>query len=499
MYFEQVSGQSPGAPERNAGLRRVPIPPRGPSARTTCSTPRTPCGVCTAHFEGWTKSEQFRKAHAGAEQAALPRASRIRGLLGGRAGGEGRRHPSRSRRRSSGMSAEAVQEGLRLSLAARLALMGGGHRATARDYGGVSTLEVVRNLESTAPSSTASCSPRDAGRDRVGSSILFIVHTSDIVLECAGPLPPGTRRPWLLQATGTATAPIGRPHPPAHRTARPSPFCSAPVGMACPSRAIQFFNAAGEAMFKIFVRRDEVRVRIPAQIAKFDALRERCRGMARRPQLSDPLSQRSVVDAEPDLEPPAVLTPEILRVAVVGEGFSRRLLPPRSSSRASCTLRARRRCSAPAPRQPTTASSPSRLDAISVEMTASTILEVVDASRERCHGRRGTDGDAGWKSGAFECLGGPDHQRRGGGRKGARGRDAQASEVKPDAVAPVEDPLQVVRGTGEPSDEIGTRRPRSAPRRIRKRPRKRRKSRRKKPKSSNSSRRHRCRAARRPA
>ena len=32
----------------------------------------------------------------------------------------------------------------------------------------------------------------------------------------------------------------------------------------------------------------------------------------------------------------------------------------------------------------------------------------------------------------------------------------KASQVKPDAVAPVEDPLQVVRGAGEPSEEIAT-------------------------------------------
>ncbi|MGZ5918918.1 MAG: hypothetical protein ACXWJV_03875 [Hyphomicrobium sp.] len=58
------------------------------------------------------------------------------------------------------MSAEAVQEGQRLSLAARLALNADGIlEQIARDYG-VSTLEVVRNLQQgTAPSSTASCSP----------------------------------------------------------------------------------------------------------------------------------------------------------------------------------------------------------------------------------------------------------------------------------------------------------------------------------------------------
>ena len=57
-------------------------------------------------------------------------------------------------------------------------------------------------------------------------------------------------------------------------------FVSRPF-MGRPSRSIQFFNTAGEAMFKIFVRRDEKRELIADQVAKFDALRERCRGMAR--------------------------------------------------------------------------------------------------------------------------------------------------------------------------------------------------------------------------
>jgi putative heme iron utilization protein len=39
--------------------------------------------------------------------------------------------------------------------------------------------------------------------------------------------------------------------------------------------SVQFFNAAGDAMFKIFVRRDAARELIPDQVAKFEALRTR--------------------------------------------------------------------------------------------------------------------------------------------------------------------------------------------------------------------------------
>jgi putative heme iron utilization protein len=40
------------------------------------------------------------------------------------------------------------------------------------------------------------------------------------------------------------------------------------------SRSIQFFNGNGDAMFKIFVRRDAERNLIGEQVEKFDALRE---------------------------------------------------------------------------------------------------------------------------------------------------------------------------------------------------------------------------------
>lgn len=41
------------------------------------------------------------------------------------------------------------------------------------------------------------------------------------------------------------------------------------------SRSLQFFNNAGEAMFKIFVRRDKERDLLPEQVERFSALSER--------------------------------------------------------------------------------------------------------------------------------------------------------------------------------------------------------------------------------
>ncbi len=43
--------------------------------------------------------------------------------------------------------------------------------------------------------------------------------------------------------------------------------------MGRPSCSLQFFNGAGEAMFKIFVRRDSERNLIADQVERFEALR----------------------------------------------------------------------------------------------------------------------------------------------------------------------------------------------------------------------------------
>jgi putative heme utilization carrier protein HutX len=174
------------------------------------------------------------------------------------------------------MPVGAVQEGQRPSLAARLALNADGIlEQIARDYG-VSTLEVVRNLLPEYSTVVEAQPFADIMQDvTTWGDILFIVHTPDIVLECAGPLPPGTFGRGYYNVHGEG--PIGG-HIRAENCEAIA-FVSRPF-MSRASCSIQFFNGAGEAMFEIFVRRDAARELIPAQVAQFDALRERCRGLA---------------------------------------------------------------------------------------------------------------------------------------------------------------------------------------------------------------------------
>jgi heme iron utilization protein len=138
----------------------------------------------------------------------------------------------------------------------------------ARDYA-VSTFEVVRAL----PAEHRSIVPGARFQDIMGEltawgEILFIVHTADVVLECAGKIPPGSFARGYYNIHGDS--PIGG-HLKAENCAHIA-FVSRPF-MGRASRSLQFFNGAGEAMFKIFVRRDDKRELLPDQVARFDALR----------------------------------------------------------------------------------------------------------------------------------------------------------------------------------------------------------------------------------
>jgi heme iron utilization protein len=103
--------------------------------------------------------------------------------------------------------------------------------------------------------------------------VLFIVHTPDIVLECAGPIPPGSfaRGYFNLHGDSPISGHIKADHC-AHIVFVSRPF------MGRPSRSLQFFNAAGEAMFKVFVRRDRERNLLAEQVERFDALRAELAG-----------------------------------------------------------------------------------------------------------------------------------------------------------------------------------------------------------------------------
>jgi heme iron utilization protein len=139
----------------------------------------------------------------------------------------------------------------------------------ARDYG-VSTFEVVRALPAEHRSILAgSLFEKIFAELTSWGEVLFIVHTPDIVLECAGKIPPGTFARGYFNLHGDS--PIGG-HLKADNCTHIA-FVSRPF-MGRASRSLQFFNGAGEAMFKIFVRRDDKRELLPEQLARFDALRE---------------------------------------------------------------------------------------------------------------------------------------------------------------------------------------------------------------------------------
>lgn len=97
--------------------------------------------------------------------------------------------------------------------------------------------------------------------------ILFIVHTNDIVLECKGAIPPGSHARGYFNIHGES--PIGGHIKAEHCKA--ISFIDRPF-MGRVSKSIQFFNQNGEAMFKVFVRRDEKRELIAEQVALFDEL-----------------------------------------------------------------------------------------------------------------------------------------------------------------------------------------------------------------------------------
>jgi putative heme utilization carrier protein HutX len=138
----------------------------------------------------------------------------------------------------------------------------------AREYG-VSPLEVVRQLPAEHRTVVAgSAFESIMGALTTWGEVLFIVHTPDIVLECAGRIPPGTSGRGYYNIHGES--PIGG-HIKAENCEAIA-FVSRPF-MGRASCSIQFFNKAGEAMFKVFVRRDEKRELIADQVALFDNLR----------------------------------------------------------------------------------------------------------------------------------------------------------------------------------------------------------------------------------
>ncbi len=111
----------------------------------------------------------------------------------------------------------------------------------------------------------------DIWRELTGwGEVLFIVHTSDIVLECVGALPDGSYGHGYFNIHGDS--PIGG-HIKADRCA--GIYFVDRMFHGRRSLSVQFMNSDGEAMFKVFVRRDAARELLPDQVEAFEALRSK--------------------------------------------------------------------------------------------------------------------------------------------------------------------------------------------------------------------------------
>jgi len=123
------------------------------------------------------------------------------------------------------------------------------------------------------PAENAAMAPKESF-DRVWQDItgwgpvVFIVHTADGVFETACIIPPGTHARGYFNIHGDS--PLGG-HLKIER-------CAAIYFVDRPffkrrSCSVQFINGDGQAMFKIFVARDEEKNLKPEQLARFEKLR----------------------------------------------------------------------------------------------------------------------------------------------------------------------------------------------------------------------------------
>ncbi|MDI3425563.1 heme utilization cystosolic carrier protein HutX [Enterobacter sp. V87_3] len=137
--------------------------------------------------------------------------------------------------------------------------------AIASQYG-VTLLEVVENL----PSHTLVSGDKfDAVWDSVcqWGNVTTLVHTADVILEFTGELPSGFHRHGYFNLRGKKGMT-------GHIKAENCTYIALVERkfMAMDTASILFFNAAGSAMFKIFLGRDDHRQLLTAQVEAFRAL-----------------------------------------------------------------------------------------------------------------------------------------------------------------------------------------------------------------------------------
>lgn len=142
--------------------------------------------------------------------------------------------------------------------------------AIAREVG-VPTLAVLEQIPADQRTGVAPEMFEPLWQEMAGwGTVLFIVHTPDIVLECEGSLPVGSFCHGYYNIHGDS--PIGGHIKAANCRAIQIVDRAFHGRRSC---SVQFFNGTGEAMFKVFVRRDAGRELIPGQLAAFEVLKSR--------------------------------------------------------------------------------------------------------------------------------------------------------------------------------------------------------------------------------
>lgn len=99
--------------------------------------------------------------------------------------------------------------------------------------------------------------------------ITLVMNTGDVILEAKGALPEGRVAQGFFNLHGK---PIGG-HIRAGACAQVA-FVARPL-FGMDTRSVQFLDARGGCLFKIYLGRDASRALIPAQVAAFEALRDR--------------------------------------------------------------------------------------------------------------------------------------------------------------------------------------------------------------------------------
>lgn len=133
---------------------------------------------------------------------------------------------------------------------------------------GVSYRAVLDCIESDARrSGPATAFPQIWADMTAWGPVTFVVHTKDGVFETKAPVPPGETGRGYFNIHGDS--PLGG-HLKMDRCA--AIYFVDRLFFGRRSCSVQFINVDGEAMFKVFVGRDEKREMMPEQLARFEAL-----------------------------------------------------------------------------------------------------------------------------------------------------------------------------------------------------------------------------------